>query len=33
VDLEDNSHGTGRELFTLFRNAVGRADHGASVFG
>ena len=33
VDLEANSHGTGRELFTLFRNAVGRADHGASVFG
>jgi len=28
-----NAHGTGRELFALFRNAVGRADAGASVFG
>ena len=28
-----NAHGTGRELFALFRNAVGRADMGASVFG
>jgi phosphogluconate dehydratase len=33
VDLEANSHGTGRELFALFRRAVGRPDHGASVFG
>lgn len=28
-----NSHGCGRELFALFRQAVGRADAGASVFG
>ena len=28
-----NAHGTGRELFGLFRAAVGRADEGASVFG
>jgi phosphogluconate dehydratase len=27
-----NAHGTGRELFALFRNAVGHADEGASVF-
>jgi phosphogluconate dehydratase len=26
-------HGVGRELFGLFRAAVGAADHGASVFG
>ncbi|PPK68881.1 phosphogluconate dehydratase [Actinokineospora auranticolor] len=26
-------HGTGRELFTALRRAVGPADHGASVFG
>ncbi|MHA6803104.1 phosphogluconate dehydratase [Salinifilum ghardaiensis] len=25
-------HGTGRELFAAFRDVVGRADHGASVF-
>jgi phosphogluconate dehydratase len=25
--------GVGRELFALFRAAVGAADHGASVFG
>jgi phosphogluconate dehydratase len=28
-----NAHGTGRELFALFRSTVGRADAGASVFG
>jgi len=28
-----NAHGTGRELFGLFRAAVGHADEGASVFG
>ncbi len=27
-----NAYGTGRELFALFRNAVGHADEGASVF-
>jgi phosphogluconate dehydratase len=33
VDISHNSYGMGRELFTAFRNVVGRADHGASVFG
>ncbi|OXT01586.1 phosphogluconate dehydratase [Notoacmeibacter marinus] len=28
-----NQHGMGRELFAAFRQAVGQADHGASVFG
>ena len=33
LDGDDNEHGAGRELFTLFRRAVGHADAGASVFG
>ena len=33
VDLSANGFGTGRELFTVFRAAVGRSDQGASVFG
>ncbi|SDP76742.1 6-phosphogluconate dehydratase [Phyllobacterium sp. YR620] len=33
VDISHNSYGMGRELFATFRQAVGRADHGASVFG
>ncbi|MEK1890683.1 MAG: phosphogluconate dehydratase [Phyllobacterium sp.] len=33
VDISHNSYGMGRELFTTFRNAVGRAENGASVFG
>ncbi|MBA8877123.1 phosphogluconate dehydratase [Phyllobacterium myrsinacearum] len=32
VDLSHNSYGMGRELFAAFRNVVGRADEGASVF-
>ncbi len=32
ADLSHNEHGLGRELFAVFRNAVGRADEGASVF-
>ncbi len=32
LDPEANRHGNGRELFQLFRDAVGRADAGASVF-
>jgi phosphogluconate dehydratase len=32
VDLSANAIGVGRELFANFREAVGRADHGASVF-
>jgi phosphogluconate dehydratase len=32
-DLTTHHAGLGRELFTLMRNAVGAADHGASVFG
>ena len=32
-DLSDNETGTGRELFTVFRQTVGSADTGASVFG
>jgi len=33
VDLAANRHGLGRELFALFRQTVGAADTGASVFG
>ncbi|MFD2236823.1 phosphogluconate dehydratase [Aureimonas populi] len=32
ADLSRNEHGLGRELFAVFRNAVGPADLGASVF-
>ena len=31
-DLSENQFGTGRELFSSFRNAVGPANHGASIF-
>ena len=33
ADLGGNHAGTGRELFAAFRNAVGSADTGATVFG
>lgn len=33
ADLSDGQHGTGRELFGVFRSAVGPAEAGASVFG
>jgi phosphogluconate dehydratase len=33
VDLAANNAGTGRELFSVFRNTVGAATHGASIFG
>ncbi|MGH6862525.1 MAG: dihydroxy-acid dehydratase, partial [Phyllobacterium sp.] len=33
TDLSHNSYGMGRELFASFRNVVGRADMGASIFG
>jgi phosphogluconate dehydratase len=33
MDLSGNHYGVGRELFGLFRNVVGAADTGASVFG
>ncbi len=33
ADLSANQHGTGRELFAAFRNTVGSADTGATVFG
>ncbi|KIN71332.1 phosphogluconate dehydratase [Sulfitobacter guttiformis] len=33
ADMSHNHFGTGRELFAPFRNAVGTADTGASVFG
>ncbi|MDF1726545.1 MAG: phosphogluconate dehydratase [Sulfitobacter sp.] len=33
ADLSGNAHGTGRELFAAFRNAVGTAETGASIFG
>ncbi len=33
ADLSANQFGTGRDLFGAFRNAVGAADTGASVFG
>ncbi|MBL8893026.1 MAG: phosphogluconate dehydratase [Rhizobiales bacterium] len=32
-DLAANDWGVGRELFAPFRKVVGRADHGASIFG
>jgi phosphogluconate dehydratase len=33
TDLSASHHGTGRELFALFRNLVGPASTGASIFG
>ncbi|WP_037310637.1 phosphogluconate dehydratase [Ruegeria halocynthiae] len=33
ADLSANQHGVGRDLFAPFRNAVGSADAGASIFG
>ncbi len=33
IDLSENSHGFGRELFAGFRELATRADHGASAFG
>ncbi|MDP2496084.1 phosphogluconate dehydratase [Shimia thalassica] len=33
ADLSQNQFGTGRELFSTFRNAVGPATDGASIFG
>ncbi len=33
ADLSGNSFGMGRELFSVFRHAAGRADQGASAFG
>ena len=33
VDISHNSYGMGRELFAAFRNVVGKAENGASVFG
>ncbi|MFW8633652.1 phosphogluconate dehydratase [Cribrihabitans pelagius] len=33
ADLTSYQHGTGRELFSLFRRSVASADEGASVFG
>jgi phosphogluconate dehydratase len=33
AELSSNQTGTGRELFAAFRNAVGSADTGASIFG
>ncbi|MDP2581927.1 phosphogluconate dehydratase [Shimia thalassica] len=33
ADLSQNQFGTGRELFSTFRNAVGPATNGASIFG
>lgn len=33
TDLSRSQHGTGRELFSLFRSTVGSADTGATVFG
>ena len=33
MDLSGNDWGVGRELFAPFRKTVGRADHGASIFG
>ena len=32
ADLSANAHGTGRELFEVFRRVAGHADEGASVF-
>jgi phosphogluconate dehydratase len=31
-DLSGNDYGVGRELFAVFRDAVGDAESGASVF-
>ncbi len=33
ADLSANQHGVGRDLFAAFRNTVGSADAGASIFG
>ncbi|WP_170351385.1 MULTISPECIES: phosphogluconate dehydratase [Ruegeria] len=33
ADLSANQHGVGRDLFAVFRNNVGSADAGASIFG
>ncbi|UWR06410.1 phosphogluconate dehydratase [Ruegeria sp. B32] len=33
ADLSTHQYGVGRDLFTTFRNAVGSADAGASIFG
>ncbi|WP_170761807.1 phosphogluconate dehydratase [Ruegeria lacuscaerulensis] len=33
ADLSANQFGSGRDLFSAFRNAVGSADAGASIFG
>ena len=33
IDLSANEQGVGRELFKSFRQRVGPADHGASIFG
>ncbi|MTI00554.1 phosphogluconate dehydratase [Roseibium sp. RKSG952] len=33
ADLSAHQHGVGRELFAAFRNTVGPADAGASIFG
>ena len=33
IDLAENEHGFGRELFAGFRELAQRADHGASAFG
>ncbi|MGR3762150.1 phosphogluconate dehydratase [Roseobacteraceae bacterium NS-SX3] len=33
ADLASYQHGTGREMFALFRRSVSSADHGATVFG
>ncbi|WP_170362972.1 phosphogluconate dehydratase [Ruegeria arenilitoris] len=33
ADLTAHQYGVGRDLFTTFRNAVGSADAGASIFG
>jgi len=33
ADMSHNNYGTGRELFAPFRNAVGTADTGATIFG
>jgi phosphogluconate dehydratase len=33
ADLSANQHGVGRELFAVFRDTVGTADSGASIFG
>ncbi|EJN08011.1 phosphogluconate dehydratase [Herbaspirillum sp. YR522] len=33
ADLFDNQHGMGRELFSMFRNAVGTAEQGGATFG